>query len=944
MGEMSDVTFGEIVIRKGYATPEQVRECLSLQAASSKDPKGKPVRLGDLLMRKGYLSLASVEDVIREQTGHTPPTGALTGKSVSFKEMPEDAKKASKDPKRQLGKYTLIKEIGRGGMGQVFKSWDSGLNRIVALKILKSDTSPDDIKRFFREAQTAAGLTHPHIAAIYDMGEQDGKYFIAMQFIDGKTLAAAKTSPKRAAEVLKPATEAIEYAHTQKLVHRDIKPQNIMLDTHGHVYVLDFGLAKSPKGKSDVTQQGMVMGTPSYMAPEQAQGKPLGPRSDVYSLGATLYELVTGRPPFKGATPIDTVMQLLHKDAPLPSSLVKGVPSDLELIILKCMEKDPKLRYPTAQVLADELGRFISGEAIHAQPPTVATKLVRGLKRNRALLPLIGGALLAAVAALMFILGSGGQAPQVDETLQRADAMFDKRQFEGARALYKEVLAIDDQNERARSRIKKCADGLAAETAKLEKEKEERERRQREADKQKQDADKQKQEAEKQKRAADEAAQRRQQAMPELSRGKEVLDEAMKDLYRPRADLAESRAKAVTAIERFDAAIALAPDLADAYFYRGRAHQYRLEWAKAEKDWDEVLKHDTNYVPALMERGRTRMRRYMEAFIDCGGGGYLKDNKAANDLKEKAAADFALAAKSGAVEQQIAAEAMLSLTEGKAQVAVTIALNALAKRQTDEELWRLLGDAYFFSAPTDNYHRAHATAAEGHRKAVEAYTKAIDLRTNFPEARAMRAYILEFNGKLEEALADIEVALQIDRKNFIALAIGGTLLGGRGTGPDPERAIKLYTEAIEAKPDTYFARVNRAVLLVAKGRLDEAGTDLDKAIELNPNHMFGLQLKGALLGRVGNTQLQTDPRKALKTLREGIDILVRALDLAPDFPTIWYNRGALRASEASAHQRLGDASAATASRANAISDMEEAIKRGHPNPDAVRALIKQLKQ
>ncbi len=934
MGAMSDLTFGEIVIRKGYATPEQVRECLSLQATSSKDPKAKPVRLGDLLMRKGYLSLASVEEVIREQTGHTPPTGALTGKSVSFKEMPEDAKKASKDPKRQIGKYSLIKEIGRGGMGQVFKSWDSGLNRIVALKILTADTSPDDIKRFFREAQTAAGLTHQHIAAVYDMGEQDGKYFIAMQFIDGKTLASAKMSPKRAAEVLKPATEAIEYAHKQKLVHRDIKPQNIMLDTHGHVYVLDFGLAKSTKGKSDVTQQGMVMGTPSYMAPEQAQGKSLGPRSDVYSLGATLYELVTGRPPFKGATPIETVMQVLHKDAPLPSSLVKGVPSDLELIILKCMEKDPKLRYPTAQALADELGRFLSGEAIHAQPPTVATRLVKGLKRNRALLPLIGGALLAAIAALIFLFGSGGQAPQVDETLQRADTMFEKGKFEGARALYKEVLTIDGQNERARSRIKKCSDAITAETARLEKEKEETERKQREADKQKLEADKQKLEADKQKleadkqkREAEEAAKRRQQAMPELSRGKEVLDEAMKDLYRPGADLEASRAKAATAIERFDAALALAPDLADAYFYRGRAHQFRLDWANAEKDWDEALKHDPNYVPALLERGRYRMRRFAEMFVDNGGGDYLKENAAADTLKKLAVADFT-AAKSTTSEQKDAVEAMLRLAEGHYAVSVDLATRALTSRQTDEELWKILGDAFYFGSNVNAYQRATGPQMTNLGKALEAYGKAIELRTNFPEARAMRAYVLQMTGRLKEALADIEAALKTDRRNYIALAIGATILGDRGVGVDPDRAIRLYGEGIDVKPDAYFCRVNRAVLLAVKLRNDDALVDLKKAIEINPSHMFAYQLKGALLCRIGNDCRNSDPQRAMELYREGDADLTKSLNLAPDFPATWYNRGAIRAS-------MGRT-------AEALQDMQTAIDKGHPNPDHVREQMKRI--
>ncbi len=930
MSHELEVSFGNLLIKKGYATVAQVKECLALQAKSPRDSKGRPVKLADVMIRKGYITMEAVEEIFREQTGaagttpHTPSSDShgLTPKTVSFKEVPAEAKAATLDPKRRLGKFALISEIGRGGMGQVFKAWDTALNRLVAVKVLTSDTAPEDIKRFFREAQTAASLTHPNIAAVYDVGEQDGKYYIAMQYIDGRTLAGAKLPPKLAAEILQTVCEAIEYAHRQKLVHRDIKPQNIMLDKHGTAYVLDFGLAKSSKGRSDVTQQGTVMGTPSYMAPEQAQGKAMTVRNDVYSLGATLYELVTGRPPFKGPTPLDTVMQVLTKEAVPPSQINHHVPLDLELVIQKCLEKDPKLRYPSAHALAEECGRFVRGEALSTQPPSLVMKLSKSLRRNKALVPALAGLGLAAAAIVVFlVMSSSGHSEQVRATLYRANEVFEKGKYDEAKALYNQVLALDGSNPTAKERLKVCTDTLDAEKKKYEREKAEAERKQREAE---------------------EAAKRRASAGPEVARGKELLDEAMRDLYRPGADLEISRAKAGQAIERFDAALKAAPDLADAYYYRGRAHQFRLDWAKAEADWGEALKRDAAYAPALIERGRLRMRRYSEAFVDAGGGGYLKENEKANELKRLATADFAAAAKSASSEQQDAAEAMMRLSEGNASAAVDLAERALKKRATDEELWKVLGDAYYFSANVDVYHRSTGSQTLNLGKGIEAYSKAIELRTNFPEARAMRAYILEVLGRVDEALADIEVALKIDRRNYIALAIGASILGRTGGGPDPDRAIQLYGEAIDVKPDAYFCRVNRSVLLVAKGRMSEAKADLDKAVELNPKHMFGLQLKGALLGRMGNEKITSDPEGARKTFLEGIEHLSKALELAPDFPTTWYNRGALRASLGRVLLNLGKQDEGTNAYREAVGDMEESIRRGHPNPDGVRAVIRSI--
>ena len=928
-GRPDDLKLGKILVQRGLATVQQVNECLALQAKSSPDKLGKRPRLGDLLIRQGYLSMEAIEDVLQVSTpAVSPAPHGLTPKTVNFNAVPDDAKAATLDPKRRMGKFALIKEIGRGGMGQVFKAWDTALNRLVAVKVLTADTTKDDIARFFREAQTAASLTHTHIAAVFDVGEQDAKYYIAMQYIDGKTLAGVKLQAKRAAEITKAVAEALEYAHREKLVHRDGKPQNIMVDKDGRPYILDFGLAKSSKGRSDVTAAGTVLGTPSYMAPEQAQGKPLTARNDVYSLGASLYEMLTGKPPFRGATAVETVMQVIQKELVPPSVLNKSVPPDIELIVLKSMDKDPRQRYPTMQAMADDLDRFLRGESVTAQPPSFSIKLKKLVKRNKALLPVAAALVIASVGVIAWMSSASGDAEAMRVNVEKArnaikaaDRKFADGAWQEALRLYSEAKGLEAGNAHAAKRIGECTAAIKAAEAKSLKEKEEAERKTREAE---------------------EKTRKRQAAAPEVSKGKELLDDAMRDLYRPGAKLEESRVKAIAAIERFDAALRLAPDLAEAFYYRGRAHQFRLDWAKAEADWGQALKADPKFVPALVDRGRYRMRRFSEIFIDSGGGGYLKDNVEANLLKAQAAEDFAAASKALTGDEQNAVEAMMRLAEGNSTAAVDLAERAVGRRGTDEELWKVLGDAYYFSSNVDAYQRTAGTQSLNIQKAVDAYTKAIELRTNFPEARAMRAYILEMAGQADAALADIETALKIDRRNFIALALGASIMGRKGEGPDPDRALKLYAEGIEVKPDSFFCRVNRAVVLVSKNRYDEAMADLDKAIELNPKHLFGYQIKGALLGKIGNGQIQREPERARKTFLLGVEALTKALDLSPDFATAWYNRGAVRASLASAQWDLGQAEASRATRADAVRDMEEAIRKGHPNPEAVRVQIRKL--
>ncbi|MCA9024612.1 MAG: serine/threonine protein kinase [Planctomycetaceae bacterium] len=345
------------------------------------------------------------------------PQSSRTGSSEALSQVPDD--------------YEILEEISRGGMGVVYKARQRSLNRIVALKVIRADKHAGEttIKRFRAEAEAAASLQHPNIVAIYEFGKQDGQYFYSMKYIEGTSLSElireSPLSARDAAQFLVPISRAIDYAHAHRepVYHRDLKPSNILIDTDRVPHVTDFGVAKRPNLDSDLTDTGEVLGTPSYMSPEQTFGLPLSPSSDVYSLGATLYSLLTTRPPFQSDTAVDTMLQVRGVDPIAPRRLNSTVPHDLDTICLKCLEKNPYRRYQTAGQLADDLQRFLDGKPIQARPVGRIEKGWRWCLRNRLVaalilmvaLSLLGG---AAVASVMYVREAEALA-DTRETLSR---------------------------------------------------------------------------------------------------------------------------------------------------------------------------------------------------------------------------------------------------------------------------------------------------------------------------------------------------------------------------------------------------------------------------------------------------------------------------------------------------------------------------------------------
>ncbi|MCH7687286.1 MAG: protein kinase, partial [Planctomycetes bacterium] len=451
----------------------------------------------------------------------SPPSG----QSEETIPMTEGYKSKSHPNTKRFGNYELLGEIARGAMGVVFKARQLNPKRIVAVKMILTGqlAGEEEIRRFHAEAENAGCLKHANIVTIYESGELEGQHYFSMDYIEGQSLAdLIQEKPlkmEEAARFARIIAEAIQYAHTQGVLHRDMKPSNVLIDAEGQPHVTDFGIAKQVQNESHMTASGAAMGTPSYMPPEQAKGdlEALGPTCDVYSLGALLYHLVTGRPPFLARSPMETMMQVLHNEPASPRVLNPEVDRDLETICLKCLEKEPHRRYASAQDLADDLARYQRHEPIVARPISTPARLRKWCRRNP------GVAFFSATTFLSLVaISVGATYGFVIQKELKDDAVVLKDQAVNAqRDAEMRKKEVETLNSSLKSTIQEKENALKAEEdarKEADTQKEIAVGKTAEANRQKIEAEKQKKIAEKQKQLAE---RRQQEAVEERKKAEQ---------------------------------------------------------------------------------------------------------------------------------------------------------------------------------------------------------------------------------------------------------------------------------------------------------------------------------------------------------------------------------------------------------------------------------------
>ena len=725
----SDLRFGQLVVSAGFVTPEQVRECLRLRYELQSHGNKPAPRLSELLVGKGYITAEQCERLMRSRSSILP---SGSDSSPVGHELPPEAASAALIAGNVLGRYVRVKKLGEGGMGEVWRSWDRDLHRWVALKFLRIENL-GELTRFQREAQTVAKLSHPNIAAIYDVGDHNGRPYIAMQYIDGPTLNAFPAEDLRLqVRLMRDACLGVHHAHENGIVHRDLKPQNIIVEGKAvpsvskssrtiaswlaspafRPYVVDFGLAKETTLSSTESVAGNTVGTPPYMSPEQVRGGvALDRRSDVYSLGATLYELCAGQPPFRSADPYDLFKMIVERDPVPPRRFNSKVDTDLENIILRCLEKDPARRYATALQLSEDLERYLDGEPVLAKPAGVGYRLGKRMRKHLAL--------TAAVAVLLLAIGVAGAVIW---------------------------------------------------TGHLDRERE---------------------------RKSEEAARRAALDAAELSRRAQESVKEAKALWRIRSSRREQWESLLTEAETMTrSALEKHPSLAAGHYTQGEIWQSRGFWQEAIQAFKRTIELDPDMPGAWYRLGLCRLELYMDTMLGPGiievslpeEEGFARREYRAEPHKQSALAAFRKYAQLRGVKEELSplfrcSQAAVAIAEGRFEEAETICEQILAISKTDEQVWLLKAMA---RCSRKNYAGAievletliqevmpqHAQAhyllgwirekQQNMEAAKAACTRALELNPSCVAALVTRSWAQAGLSKEDEMIADAAKAIEID--------------------------------------------------------------------------------------------------------------------------------------------------------------------------------------
>ncbi len=783
-----------------------------------------------------------------------------------------------------FGRYLLKKELGRGGMGVVWLAEDPTLGRQVAIKLL-SGASAEDIARFEREARTAASLSHPNIAPVFEVGVQDGRPYLSMQYIAGRTLDQAiverRVSARQSAEIMRDAARAVHHAHENNVIHRDLKPQNIMLQDEAgksnRIYVLDFGLARRVGVGNSISVSGTVVGTPAFMSPEQAAGSfDLDARSDVYGLGSTLYALVTGKPPYEGPSPIDVIMKVAQTEPTAPRRIHPGLHQDLETIVQTAMAREKERRYATAAALADDLQRFLDNEPIKARPASIMYQMSRRIRKHPAWLAATLALLVAIGLAIVLLTLQSTRRQERDDTAKRAEEAFSAGQFAVALSEYKE-LDSHDPSAKWKARIGECEGKLEAE------------RKAREAE-----------------QKAREAAAKKQLLRDRAAHVGERVDDAASHFEAARFDPTETWGIVAASQKELDGLLEQDADNATALLHRARILRMMHKISAARADIDRAIQLQPDLRLARIERIRIIYEESLYRFTDAN---FRRSEAKLIDTLKKVINEDIDAARKGAESLPPRAERDLVLFDSffdniahhEGRVAALKQLRRTADEKRDPELWLWLGVLLV----------NQGTPAE----AEAAVRKGLELRPDFPRAHFVLGTFIA-QDRPAEAMAAYNEAIRLDPYDPWPRLNRGTLRSKEG---DDEGAFQDYQKSAELDPE--FVMAWRCIYRVAylKRDLSTAEKAIERAVALRPDlpecfrmraelREFKKDVEGALADL--REAVKLDPRDAasrrsysllLGRNGRGADALEQAeiaLKLAPEDPRGRYARGA-------AYQSLG---------------------------------------
>ncbi len=895
----SDAALVSAVAQLGV-TREQVEECLRIQAGGSSAIRSTiseemSDRLDNLRGKPLLQILVALSHLSATDAGRLEKSGAAQDR--------DPVAPSADRPVRKFGKYEIVRELGRGGMGVVYLAYHPSLKTHFAVKVLLAgdDASADAVRRFHQEAQASAKLRHPGMVAVHDIGEAEGKTYFAMEYVEGSNLERVLRDPVAAG--LAPATgpsgpapglparvavrmteeiaQAIQAAHEAGVIHRDLKPSNVLRDGAGRLKVMDFGLAKLVEAAgAGGTVTGSLMGTPAYMSPEQAEGRvrEVDERSDVYQLGAILYELLTGRPPYGGETPIEIVLDVMRKAPPTPRRLNPKIDRDAETVCLKAMARDKGKRYGSARELAEDCRRFLDGDSVLARPEAWWERGARWAKRRKALTALAGAAMLAAVLA-----GVAGFRASIAEREREGEKL--------ARETAEREKAV--LGEKVLTELREKAGLYLDATLKL-------------------------------RRAGLSAKQAEQDYLPKLIAAVEEAEREMPDSPEPRFHLGRMY-RALMQFERArteqDKALARAPDYAQGLYERAiltaKAYGDRLSVLRA--DW--ISREGQRLAGAgMLEKGGLGGEKMKEM---PGDDDLARDDAKAQALKRTMVADLER------LETRVSDPEPSSISPGSLDCARGLFHFYRGRADEREQAQNLLRAAIEKDPLLEEAHEGLArlqVAANQLEDAIATYTRGMEMDKGYVAhlyGRAGAACILgtvkrtrgadpsELYGR---AQADLGKALELDPGSADTWRHAGTLRLDWGTyrmsrGEDPGevygQAQADFGKALELDPGSAETWKNRGMVssnwaLCRQGRDEDPGelfgqaqADYGKALELDPDSAETWLRRGQVRTNLGTGE-QGHGRDPGELYGQAQADFGKALELDPTSAETWMTRGVLR--------------------------------------------------